>query len=237
MGSFLIGVASSLVATIVIAAGLALRARLPLWRTLRLAFGVTPRLARAGVSNVFPSRDDYVRYRKQRSATEYMQTAERQLTYVGYWLAQASEIEKLNTTILGLLGRGVDVTLVLLDEALPAPELGKIADVLGLPSSGLASRLETAWQEMTRLKAGIPVGMSGSLVLRRHRCHLSASAFLFDRGASSAKTLIDIKLYGVGRQGTVGVELQPPPKGAEGSLYERVTTSFETVASSSELVG
>ncbi len=233
MNSFLIGVASSIAGMLLWAGYAAFRTRMPL-RTLRLAFSVVPRLSRSGVTGFFATRADYVRYRKQATATEYMAIAKEELVYVGLWLAQTSEIEDLHRTLRTMLDRDVRVTLVLLDDAIDNAMSTKLAAVLGLTAEALGDRLSNAWTSITEFKAKLPIEIAGRLTLLRHQEHLSASAFLIDRGRPSARTLVDIKLYGMGRQASFGIEFRPTKRGQAESLYERATRSFALVADRTE---
>ena len=234
--SFVLGVLSSLVAAALVAGFLALRARRPL-STLRLAATVAPRMNRAGIANVFASRDEYARNRRPSSVTDYMATAEHELVYVGFWLAQASEIEPLRQTLRLMLDSGVRVGLVLLDPDMNEAQLERVASVLGLSGAALRARLTTGWGDLLSFWGDLPDGVASRLALQRHCEHLQASAFIFDRGHRSAKALIDIKLYGLGRHESLGLELRPPKRGVDRSLYGRVTRSFELVSERATSVG
>lgn len=226
--SFALGVLSSLVAAGIVGAIVAIRSRRPL-SAVRLGVTIAPRLRDAGVSNVFASREEYVRNRTPSSATDYMATAQHELLYVGFWLAQAGEIEALHRTLRSMLDRGVRVTLVLLNPAQQEDRQERVAAVLELSAAGLQSRLQNAWDDLISFRGDLPPGAASRLTLHRHSEHLQASAFVFDRGRPSAKTLVDFKLYGMGRQGSFGIELRPPKKDLEGSLYARATRSFELI--------
>jgi hypothetical protein len=232
---FIEGVLASLVAAAILALFAVLRARVRPYSSLRLAFTVLPRMSRAGITNVFASRDEYVRRPGAPTVAQYMETAEASLVYVGFWLAQASEIEDLRRTLRALLDRRVRVSLVLLNAELDEAQAEKVAAVLALDVDRLRSRLRDAWTAITAFRAALPDDVRPRLTLRSHEEHLQASAFLFDRGRDSAKTLMDVKLYGIGRQGSLGLELRPTVSGGS-TLYERVTDSFANIEETSDLV-
>lgn len=229
MAGFAIGVVSSIVASLILALVLSLRARMP-FRTLRLMTTVTPRLSRTGVTNFFASRAEYSQYRKQTTVTEYMATAREELTYVGFWLAPAVEFEDLHHHLRKLLDRRVRVTLVLLDAGIDEDQRTKIGAALGISADALRDRLDNAWSELSRFKGALPAEARARLTLASHQEHLTASAFVFDRDRPFAKTLMDVKLYGIGRQSSFGIELRPPRRDVDGSLYENATRSFGAVA-------
>jgi hypothetical protein len=159
-----------------------------------------------------------------------MKTAERELIYVGFWLAQAGEIENLKGALRSILDKGVRVTLVLLDSDLDVGQRRKVAAVLDIDAAALGERLRLAWAELLRFRGDLPSEAAARLVLKAHQEHLQASAFLFDRDGASAKTLVDLKLYGIGRQASFGLELRPPRRARAASLYARATRSFDLVA-------
>jgi hypothetical protein len=235
VASFFLGVAASLLATVLFAAAAAARGRTER-SSFHLTFRVAPRLARAGVKDVFASREDYVRHRRPSTATQYMQTAERELIYVGFWLAQAGEIENLKAALRSLLDKGVRITLVLLDENLDAGQREKVAAVLDIDAAALAERLRLAWAELLGFRLDLPAETAARLILKSHEEHIQASAFLFDRDSESAKTLVDLKFYGTGRQASFGLELQPPRHDVDASLYGRATASFGRIADNAVLV-
>ncbi len=72
-----------------------------------------------------------------------------------------------------------------------------------------------------------PPEMRARFALLHHSEMITASALLFDYGTPTAKILVDQKLYGVGREGSFGMELKPSM--APNSLYERVTGSYLTI--------
>jgi hypothetical protein len=233
--SFVESVAAGLVAAAILAVVAAVRARRPL-STVRLGVTVAPRMRRAGVSNIFASRAEYVRNRTPSSATEYMGTAKHEVVYVGFWLAQAGEIEPLHRALRSLLDRSVRVTLVLLDAELPEAQCERVAAVLDLSAAGLRDRLQNAWGDLMAFRRGLPANVASRLTLRGHGEHLQASAFIFDRGHPTAKTLVDFKLYGMGRQDSFGIELRPPKRDSEVSLYARATRSFELISERADAV-
>jgi len=130
----------------------------------------------------------------------------------------------------------VHVSLVLLDIDLDDAQASKVAAVLALNAAGLRSRLQNSWTELTVFRAELSTNVRPRLTLRSHQQHLQASAFLFDRGRDAAKTLVDLKFYGVGRQGSFGLELHPTRERGVQNLYDRVTESLARIEQAAEVV-
>lgn len=181
------------------------------WSPLRIvrALLLGLRLHRYRVCNVFLSRADYAKYRPQRTIAAYLNTAEHEVVYVGFWLAQGSEFESVYAAIESLVLRGRSVRLVLMSETARDSTWDATARYHAIDSAELKQRVTASWLKARQLRDKLQaVGIRG-FSLARHDEFLSASAFLFDNGTNTAKMLVDIKFNGVPRSATIGLELQP----------------------------
>jgi len=176
------------------------------------------------VTNFFTSRSDYVSFRKERSISEYIYTAKKELLYIGFWLAQGVEIENISRKLRGLLDDGCMIEIAFLDRNIDENLKSKIAAYLGISQESLIGRLNDTWFDMCRFRDDLPEDIKARFVLRSHQEAISSSAFIFDYGTQYAKTLVDFKLYGAGRENSFGVELTPSK--LPDSLYDRLTNSF-----------
>lgn len=225
MANFWIGVLASLSAMLIGFVIVQIKTRAALsWSTLSLFWSLARRLKEAGVSNVFPSRSDYRVHRKERSISDYVLTAKRELIYVGFWFAEGIEIDNTFNAMLQLLEKGCTVELVLMAQDLDTGLETKIADYLAISSESLHSRLVHAWADTRRFRAAISDDLKTRFILRSHKELVTSSAFIFDYGADCAKTLVDFKLYGAGRTRSFGIELKP--SNIQDSLYLQTTVSF-----------
>jgi hypothetical protein len=223
--SFWFGVLASLVAALIcfvivqIKTGVEIR-----WGTIKLFWSITKRLKNAGVSNIFPTRSSYAMYRKERSISDYVKTTNHELIYVGFWLAEGIEIDTILAAIQQLLQGGRTIELILLDENLSDLFSEKTAEYLALTPQSLRGRLAQAWNDLRRIRNALPDHLKTRFILRKHDEMLTSSAFVFDLNTSSAKTLVDFKLYGAGRARSFGIELKPST--ADSSLYLEATNAF-----------
>ena len=201
------------------------------WKDLALFFRLVRRMRENGVSNFFTRRSDYVQYRTQRTISEYIETTQHSLLYVGFWLAQGKEIGNIERTIQLLLNRDdCTVELILLNPDLDNITLKKLAAFLDLNHENLHTRVKQAWDDFQQLQKKLDPDKRRRFVLAHHDELLTASAFVFDYGKESAKTLIDFKLFGASREGSFGIELRRG-KVAE-NLYDRVTESYRKIRTS-----
>lgn len=220
---FFFGILTSIIASLILIAILQAKTRVILrWGTLKLFWSIVRRLKDSGVINFYTCRSEYVKFRKQSSISDYIETANKELIYIGFWLAQGIEMENITKKLLQLLKRGCSVELIFLD---PNSSHGdKIAEYLGTSFENYKARLTTTWRDIIKFKHSLPKDLKPRFILRSHNKHISSSAFIFDYNTETARTLVDIKLYGVGRENSFGIELQPSK--LDNSLYDRVTKSF-----------
>lgn len=235
MLDYLVNLSANIVAAILIAVALAVWGIVLGWRRgLSFRYRITKRLMANGVSNFFASRADYVAHRTESTPAEYVLTANSELVYVGYWLAQATEIDKIADAIRKLVDHNRMVELVLLDPDVPKGVLDMWARFFGETREAFESRVRSAWERLTALRNGLEPTKRARLVLRKHRQFTGGSAFLFDRGTPSEKMLVDFKLFAMGREQSFGLEFRPVEEG--NSLYARVKKSFEAILTTSEVV-
>jgi hypothetical protein len=230
---FFLGILASLIASLILFVILQIKTRIILrWGTLKLFWLIVQRLRDNGIINFYTSRSDYVKFRKQSSIADYIETTKKEFIYIGFWLAQGTEMENITSKLFELLKRGCSVELVLLD---PKSSHGnKIAEYLGISFENYKARLKTTWEYLIKFKNSLPDDLKPRFLLRSHDKLISSSAFIFDYNTEFAKTLIDIKLYGMGRESSFGIELQPSKM--KNSLYYRITKSFLTIRNSSAIV-
>jgi hypothetical protein len=228
-------VAASLAAALIIAVLLRVRTGVTVsWADIRLFWSVAGRLRESGVLGFYPSRAAYVRNRRQHTIGEYVETARHELLYVGFWLAGGTEIENVTASFRRLLEQGCRIELVLLDPAMDKDLASAVAEYLGLTPISFQQRLDAAWQQFARFRASLPSDQAALLTLLAHSQLLTSSAFVFDVRTAEAKTLVDFKLFRVGREGSFGIELRPTA--SENGLYERTTKSFVAIRATARTV-
>lgn len=225
MSNFLLGVLASLSAMFIGFLIVQVKTRALLsWGTFFLFWSITRRLRDTGITNFFTSRSDYVSFRKERSISEYISTTKKEFLYVGFWLAQGVEIDNVYSKFRELLHKGCTVEIVLMDQNSDSNFKRKVAAYLGFSEESLSTRLSNTWSNMIQFKNSLSEDLKARFILRYHQELVSSSTFIFDYRTESAKTLVDFKLYGMGREQSFGIELKPSE--IENSLYERVTNSF-----------
>src|SRR3990172_6589956 len=140
MSAFLLGVASSLVASILFF----LIARRRNWIVLgraRRSWQLARRLEELGMTNFFASRADYARYRASGHLADYLDTAQYRIDIAGYWMGHGNETEAIAQRIVRSLGRkpGMTVRIALIDP--DGPHVDAVASYLGIPADEMKGRL------------------------------------------------------------------------------------------------
>lgn len=219
-------VLANLIGLILIAiAGYLSRSRIRrLIRTLRFAW----RMRENGILDFYNSRQEYVTARKERSLTEYMLRCERRFMYVGFYLAGATERDRIDSALSTLLERGCEIELVLLDPDAPRETIRAVERQLAVPSGTLEQLLRHAHDHFRNLRDRLSASAQDRFTIKLHREALSSSAMLLDEGEPEGRLLVDNKVHQAGRDRSFGIEflLNRDTKG----LAKDFASSFKRIA-------
>jgi hypothetical protein len=201
-------------------------------------FGILVRFAErwqlAGISNFFRTRADYTKYRTEPSASAYIKTTKTSLSYVGFWLAEAAEIDEITESFRILLHTGKSIKVVILDPNSAADILSCYSRFFNLNLSVLRDRVNAVFNQLVLFRNALEPSQRIRFHLNSHREFTGASAFLFDENTDHAKALVDFKFFAKPRELTFGMELKP--NGEQGCLYDRVKESFSHIEANSHTV-
>jgi hypothetical protein len=228
MQNFLIGVGASIVAAIIVALIPPLRRWI--FRSVQSVghtWNSARRLVSAGVFAFYARRSDYVKHRRQSTISEYLDTSKRSIAYVGFWLAHGTEIEDIANTIPRLLQNGRSVSLLFMDPA--SPHLASLSEYLNIDAQQIAQRIRASIGKFSRARQDLNPAERDRLSLRIHHAPLTASAFLIDIDTPQAKILVDVKIFGLSRDDSYGMEL----RGVGSQMFDKFRRSYEMVISQS----
>ena len=197
------------------------------WLRLWDLWTFTGRLRSYGISNLFARRSDYVRYRKQATIAEYLETAKHSITYVGFWLAHGTEMENISTYMPELLKQGRTVTFVLMQPN--SAHLETLSAYMGIPADQVARRIKVALDKFQETKQSLSPSAGDRFSVRVHNAPITASAFLLDLDHPSAKILVDFKVYGHSREDSFGIELRGP----DSPMFRKFATSYRSIVDAS----
>jgi hypothetical protein len=230
MTGFLIGIGSSLAAAAIISFLVYGKAVGSLrWNDFRLYWSMTRRMRANGIINFFSSRADYVKYRKNGTISQYIRSAERELLYVGFWLAHGTEMSNVTEALIDRIREGVTIELIFIDpnsECVPA-----LATYFDITVDEVRSRVASSIEKMRRLRETLEDDARLHFRLKTHRKLLTASAFLIDGSTQKARILVDFKLFAFERDHTFGIEFGHVDNGD--TLYSRVGESYRKIRAAS----
>jgi len=235
MSDFVLGVASSVVAALIVY--LIARLLAPLlgyWGGYFNLLTSAWRLQRGGLNNIILSRSDYRLLRGGETIANYLGHVNQRLIYIGFWHAKGIEMANIQDTFLKLLERNCSIELVLLSADIDDRTAEIIAKHLGIDVDGLRGRIDSAWRYVRELRRQIPSRYSLRFSLKSHKNAVYASCFIIDQNLSNARILVDTKIFGLGREDGYAMELVPTSE--PNNLYERFLRSFEKIADEAEEV-
>lgn len=224
MINFIIGVASSIIATILIALALLGRSKFAdAYRMRRKELNIAKRMYAAGLSNFFASRGDYARYRNAPRLIDYLDKASSRILISAYWMAQGAEMEGVVDGLEALIRepRRISITIVVIDPT--ASYVDALAQHLNVGQEYLVSRARGTLFTLHELYGRLSESEKERLVIRVHRTVPMASLIALDPDLPSGRLQIDIKPYKVARQSSVSFEFSGPGR----ALYETLKASTE----------
>lgn len=222
--SFVLGVASSIVAAAVIAAIVSIwNRRTRDSREFTVARKASYRLLRTGLSNFYENRDDYARYRKQASLLEYMSQASESLHVASYWMAHGIEMENVAERLAELVVKkpGLTVTIAVIDYK--APYIDRLADYLNIDRETLAARAQWSLNRLSLARDNLTGEAANRFTVRIYTSVPTASFILIDAHTKEGRVQMDFKPYKTPRASSITFEFRN--RGRKGSLYDILTRS------------
>lgn len=232
MTEFVLGTLASITAALIIL--ILARAIAPFSGSLTALFNLffsLTRLQRAGLYNFITSRSDYRLLKGGESIPKYISGAKHSLVYVGFWHAKGIEMENIKDALSDLLNKGCRVELVLLSDDITDEKVEIVAKYLGISDSSFRTRLTEAWKFVFEMEKGLSRS-SGKLIIKKHSEAIYASCFIIDEDFATTKLLVDIRIFGMGRENSFAMELVKTDD--SNSLYQRFLKSFTNLRNAAE---
>jgi hypothetical protein len=192
----------------------------------------TGRMKQSGVTQVFFSRAQYATTsdKSVSNVLVYLSTTRIRLRYIGLWMAQASELHRLDETIRHLLDRGCEVSFCILDPRMSATKLNAVSDALGSNPAEVRARIKTSADKLLALQAALPETLKSRFSISSHTVPLTGSLIEFDWDTEYHRCWLDMKLRSRGRAESITLEVLQ----GQDSLIQRVASSFAEISSSSK---
>lgn len=188
------------------------------------------RLRETGISNIYASRDDYVRYRDAGDLPSFLSLAKKSVTIIGHWMAQGTEIQGVAESIAALVlppkRLKVEIALVNPRSAIvPA-----LAQYLGLSEAETTSRIEQSLMKLhlARLRLGDEERKRMRLLV--YDTLPVASIIMLDPDEASGRIQVDVKLFKQPRQHSFTFEVR-----GSTPLYSRFRESWGHIVQGAEV--
>lgn len=200
------------------------------WKLRKLS-GLVSRMMKSGITDFFPDRDSYTRDRRL-SLEDYLQTAKTDLTYIGHWMAVSIDQRHTLDSIKDILHSGKNVGLILLSKNLSPEILASYARFFGKSEADFQFQIDSGWATLQKWKSTLGTDELKSLTIKSHGEFICHSAFVFDKGQSGGKILIDQKIWGLDRKNSFGFELscKEDEKQNSRTLFDRYSRSLRDFA-------
>ena len=179
LSGIVIGTIGSLLAMVIAILILQAKTKVALrWSKVRLFWRIVGRMSDGGISNVYLSRAEYVKYRKEQTLEAYVDSAKKQMLYIGFWLSQGIEFEQIERAMRRVLDRGGEVELVFLSPDVTRTVADGLADYLAIARPECKEKLESAWSHVKTFRDDLPQGLRGRILLKSHKEVLQESVWV-----------------------------------------------------------
>lgn len=174
---------------------------------VRRSRALARRLVKAGVSNFYASRADYVQYRGAPTLTAYLRTASKTIDIAAYWMASGNEAENIAHEICSLVEtkRELRARVAIIDPT--SDYLGALADYLGIPPIQLQQRLTASLTLLDEARSRLGEAARRRLELKVYRTLPVSSVVMLDVAEPNGRIQLDLKAFRAPRSSSFGLEI------------------------------
>ncbi|MEU7873496.1 hypothetical protein [Dactylosporangium sp. NPDC049140] len=238
----IIGVISSMLATaLVVLTAAAYRRYATPMNTLRRRIRLARQMDEAGLLFFFASRSDYQRFRVTPTTATYFRLAKRRIEMVAHSLAYGQLSQGIAGELASILEENPSLEIVLSTLSPRSAHVRPLAQYLkGAPSGDeshgdeLERRLRSDLIEtLTALHAAreaMPSAARFRFTIKVYDTLPVASVIMLDRGSSTGRTQVDLKLFGSPLHKSISFEI-----GNGSALYNAATTAWGTLLDGAEI--
>ncbi len=198
------------------------------WIKIQLGrYGLNRRIFKAGISNIYVSRDDFAKYRNYPKIApkllDYLKLAKNNINVSAYWMAHGTEIEGITKGIIDLVKPPykLDITICIIDPQTCC--IDALSKHMNMPKSELIDRITTSLNKLKTEKDKLSQDEKKKLHIKIHDSLPLASVIMLDYGYEYGRMQIEFKPYQIARQYSFAFEL----KGADSDLYKLLADSYK----------
>jgi hypothetical protein len=189
-------------------------------------YRLNKRIYKAGITNIYESRDDYAKYRNYPKITpkllDYLKLAEKNIYISAYWMAHGTEIEGITQGIIDLVKppKSLNITVCVINP--DSQCINAISQHLGMPEKELVERIRTSITKLKQAKNRLSKEEKQKMTIKTHDSLPVASAIILDYDSDNCRMQLEFKPYQVDRHYNCSIELSGKEKG----LYKLLSDSF-----------
>jgi hypothetical protein len=227
MDMFWVSLIINIITTIVVAALVSFSILGKEWIAIQLGrYKFNKRIYKAGITNIYESRDDYTKYRNYPRVApkliDYLALAEKNIFISAYWMAHGTEIEGIAEEIFSLVRppKNLNITVSVINPRSTC--ISAVALHLGIEDSQLVDRIDASIMKLKQEKNRLSEEEKKKLVIKTYDSLPVASVIILDYGYDNGRMQIEFKPYHVARHYNFSIELSGKDKG----LYKLFSHSY-----------
>jgi hypothetical protein len=153
-----------------------------------------------GFINFYCSRQEYYTARRERTLSDYIRKTKREFEYVGFYLAGATDRNRIDDALRDILRRGCIVKLVLLNPDADAQTIAIVERNLAIAANTLHGTLVHAFEHLNGFRNSLSAEDQSRVEIMRHsKPHKNSGKFVV-LNKVGGRRLFDPKKNGAGRR-------------------------------------
>lgn len=206
------------------------------WIKIQLGrYGLNRRIYKAGISNIYISRDDFAKYRNFPKIApkflDYLKLAKNNIYIVVYWMAYGTEIEGIPKEIINLVKPpyNLNITICVIDPKTSC--MDALSKHTNMAVSDLTDRMTASLNTLKEEKDKLSQEEKNKLVIKTYDSLPLASVIMLDYGYEYGRMQVEFKPYHIAPQYSFSFEFC----GVDNDLYKLLSEAYiDQIADASE---
>jgi len=225
--SFFVSLLINIITTIIVAMLVSFLILGKEWFKVQIGrYKLNRRIYKAGITNIYESRDDYSKYRNYPKVApkllDYLKLATKNIYISAYWMAHGTEIEGITHGIIDLVKPPKSLNIVACVINPDSSCIHSISLHLGIPEKQLIERIEASIFKLKKEKDRLSEEEKKRFIIKIYDSLPIASVIMLDYGFESCRMQLEFKPYHVARHYNFSIELS----GNDNGLYKLFSDSF-----------
>lgn len=229
--SFLIMLIVTILATIVASYYFLVIPRGKDWLKIVLGrYKLNKRIAEAGITNIYTSRDDFAKYRNAPKLIDYLKLAQKEIYISALWMAHGTEMEGIATEIARLTKppKNLEITVAIISPDNPA--IPALALYLNMNEIELKRRISSSLDKLIEEKNKLAPEEKARFIIKAYVAAPIASVIMLDPHYDYCRMQFEINPYKTARHYNFSFEFQ----GQESILFSLCSKAWIGLINDSE---